>query len=310
MDDKTRQGSGSTTTSTLTTSTGSLTADSSQQACGCPELGAETIEVEQVLGANMQQRVVEAAMAVPDAKPDIRQIIDVYVKKLEIKNISVIPDKVVVRGDLEVKVMYVANLPNDPVHAFEQSNVRWTRDIQVYGAQPGMSATADAVIEYIGYEFDPDNPRQVYITIVLKVWTRVVTTTQMDVYALTPVSEVSPVDVISTSGAEGVMNGGFAPNTVGYGDTNVVVSGPGVTPTAGTSMGVSGMSVVTGNGVNVRTGPGTNFPVVTQVNKGEQVTLKDQAFGWNKVVLSDGNTTGWIAGWLLSGGETPAAPMG
>jgi uncharacterized protein YgiM (DUF1202 family) len=75
-------------------------------------------------------------------------------------------------------------------------------------------------------------------------------------------------------------------------------------------MGVSGMGTVTANGVNVRTGPGTNFPVVTQVNKGDTVTLKDQAFGWNKVVLNDGNTTGWIAGWLLNTGAMPPSPQG
>lgn len=310
MDDKSRQGSGSTNASTLTTSTGGLTVDNSQAACGCPEQGFETINVEQVLGAGMQQRVVETAMAVPDQKPDIRQVVDVYVKALDIKSISVIPDKVVVRGDIEVKVMYVADLPNEPVHAFEQSNLRWTRDIQVPGAQPGMSATADAAIEYISYEFSPDNPRQVYITIVLKVWTRVVSTAQMDVVTVSPVSEVSQFEVTTASGAEGVTGGGVSPGTVGYGESNVVVTGPGVEQTAGVSMGVSGMATVIGNGVNVRTGPGTNFPVVTQVNKGDQVTLKDQAFGWNKVVLSDGNTTGWIAGWLMSSGETPPAPMG
>lgn len=145
MDDKTRQGSGSTSTGTVATSIGSLTTDNSQVACGCQQPGPETIQVEQVMGANMQQRVVETAMMVPDPKPDIEQIIDVYVKDLTITSISVITDKVVVRGDLEVKIMYVADLPNQPVHAFEQSHVRWTRDIPVDGARPGMKATADAV---------------------------------------------------------------------------------------------------------------------------------------------------------------------
>jgi len=156
----------------------------------------------------------------------------------------------------------------------------------------------DVVAEYINYDFDPANPRQVYITIVLKVWTRVVTTTDMDVYTLSPVSEVGQFEVTTASAAEGLAAG------VEPAPSNVVVA-PAVTPAAGTSMAVSGMSTVTANRVNVRTGPGTNFPVVTQVNKGDTVTLKDQAFGWNKVVLSDGNTTGWIAGWLLNTGGAP-----
>lgn len=299
MDDNTRQGSGSTNYNTQATSTGTLTTDTSQVGCGCPVLGPETIQVEQVMGAGMQQRVVEAAMTVPGPKPDIEQIIDVFVKDVEIKNISVIPDKVVVRGDLEIKVMYVAALPNQPVHAFEQAHIHWTRDIQVAGAMPGMAATADVAIEYIGYEFDPSNPRQIYVTVVLKVWTRVVTTTTMEVMPLSPVSEIGAFDMTTAGMMEGM--GGMG---------EVVITGPGIEQTAGTNQQVAGTATVTGKGVNVRTGPGTNFPVVTQVNKGEVVTLKDQAFGWNKVVLSDGNTTGWIAGWLLSSGQIPSTPMG
>lgn len=132
----------------MTTGAGPM--DTTGAECGCPSptLGAETIQVEQVLGANMMQRVVEADMTVPDPKPDIEQIIDVFVKNLEITNIAVIADKVVVRGDLEIKVMYVAALPNQPVHAFEMPHVRWTRDIQVEGAAPGMKATADAITSY------------------------------------------------------------------------------------------------------------------------------------------------------------------
>jgi len=286
MDDKTRQGS--------------MIMAGDQAECSCPQPGPETIQVEQVLGASMQQRVVEAAMMVPDPKPDIEQVIDVYVKDLKVKSIDVISGKVVVRGDLEVKVMYVAQLPNQPVHAFEQDHVRWTRDIQIADAKPGMSATADVAAEYVGYDFDPANPRQIYITIVLKVWTRVVTTTEMDVTTLAPISQGNQVEVSTASAAESMTTGG-SPSTVEYETPNVVVT-PGAAPTTGTQAPVAGTATVTGNGVNVRTGPGTNFPVVTQVDKGEVVTLKDQAFGWNKVVLSDGNTTGWIAGWLLNVG--------
>lgn len=301
-DDKTRQDSGTTftTTGTTFTTTGTGTVDSAEVVCGCPEPGPATIQVEQVLGLNMEQRVVEFDMAVPAQKPDIEQVIDVYVKDLEITSVDVIPNKVIVRGTLEVKVMYVADLPNQPVHAFEQDNVRWTRDIVIDGAQPNMTATADAVVEYVNYDFDEDDPRTVHITIVLKVWARVVTTTEMDVYALTPIDEVGQTEATSASASQSLASGpSSASNFAGYGVNNVFVTGPGVEPTAGTTLSVSGTVKVTADKVNVRTGPGTNFPVLTQVNKGTMVTLKDQAFGWYRVVLSDGNTTGWIAGWLL-----------
>ncbi len=305
MADKKRQGSGSTasTSDTVMVSAGVGTVESAEVVCGCPEPGPETIQVEQVLGANMEQKVVEFDMEVPDPRPDIEQVIDVFVKDLCITSVDVIPNKVIIRGKLEVKVLYVSDQPDQPVQAFEQRNVRWTRDIEVAGAMPNMKATADVAVEYVGYDFHRHHhPRRVHVTIVLKVWVRVVTTTEMDVYALTPVDQVGMIEVTTASGTEQVTSGIVA--TTG----NVFVTGPGVAPTAGVSMGVSGTATVTGTKVNVRTGPGTNFPVVTQVNTGDTVTLKDQAFGWYRVVLSDGATTGWIAGWLLDVGA--AVPKG
>lgn len=307
MADQKRQSSGSTsaTSDTVMTTSGVGTAGSAEVVCGCPEPGPAIIQVEQVLGANMDQRVVEFDMEVPDPRPDIEQVIDVFVKDLCITSVDVIPNKVIVRGKLEVKVLYVADQSDLPVQAFEQRHVRWTRDVEVDGAVPNMKATADVVVEYINYDFHRHHhPRRVHITIVLKVWVRVVTTTEMDVYALTPVDQVGVTEV-TTASATGQLTAGTV-TTPG----NVYVSGPGVTPTAGVSMGVSGTATVTGTKVNVRTGPGTNFPVVTQVNNGDVVTLKDQAFGWNRVVLSDGSTTGWIAGWLLSTGTGTSAPKG
>jgi len=324
MDDELRQSSGSTSASTTASTTGVTTVESAELICGCPEPGIEKIEVEQVLGAEMAQRVVEFDMFVPSQKPDIEQVIDVYVKDVCIKTVDIIKDKVIIRGELEVKVMYVADLPNQPVHAFEKSNVRFTRDIEVDGADPDMKATADVTVEYVDYDFNEDDPRKVHITIVLKFWTRVTTTTEMDVYALSPIDEIGIVESITASNSsdDKVSASAFTTDKVSASQTgggeyvavspeNILVTGP-LTSTAGTSMAVNGMmGTVTGNNVNVRTGPGTNFPSIMKVNKGDTVTVKEQAFGWYKVVLADGTTTGWIASWLVdTGAGTPAKPKG
>jgi len=314
--------------------------DDSNMMCGCPEPGPETISVEQVLGAEMKQKVVEFDMEVPDPKPDIEQIIDVYVKDVDIDSVDVIRNKVIIRGDLEVKVMYVADLPNQPVHAFEKRHVRYTRDIEIEGAYPGMDATADVVVEYVDYDFHRHhNRRKVHITIVLKFWARVITTTEMDVYGLTPITEYGQIEYNSANSQNGSYASGnmgdeeysvsasqtgggdiegvgyenafiTGPGNMGYENENMYVTGPGIPQTAGTMQGVSGTATITANSVNIRTGPGTNFPAVTKLNKGDTVTIKDQAFGWYKVVLS-GGTTGWVASWLADTGTgVPAAPKG
>lgn len=332
MSDDVRQSSGSTSHSTGASTTGVGTIYDAELVCGCPEPGPETIEVEQVLGAAMSQRVVEFDMFVPERKPDIEQIVDVYVKDVEINSVDVIPNKVIIRGELEVKVMYVADLPNQPVHAFERKQVRFTRDIVIEGAEKDMDASADVTVEYVDYDFHRHHDRRkVHITIVLKFWARVITTTEMDVYALGPVTEVGQYEVMSGSTSETVYSSGvFGGESTsatqsgggeieGYGAGNILVTGQdymygadqGFTPTAGTPMGVSGTGTITGTSVNIRTGPGTNFPIVTKVNKGDIVTLKDQAFGWYKVVLPDGATTGWVASWLVNTGSgVPAVPKG
>ncbi|MCE5286707.1 MAG: DUF3794 domain-containing protein [Pelosinus sp.] len=320
MSDDLRQSSGSTSSSTTATFSvaGTGTTQTAEVVCGCPEPGPEKIQVEQVLGAEMAQRVVEFDMVVPAQKPDIEQVIDVYVKDVEITSVDVIPDKVIVRGVLEVKVMYVANLPDQPVHAFEKGNIRFTRDIVIEGAEKGMDATADVTVEYVNYDFDEDEPRTVHITIVLKVWTRVTSTAEMDVYALTPVDQVGQIEVVSASTSAGDSSVAStnaddivsASHFAGYGVQNVLVTGPGVTPTVGTQAVVSGTATITGDNVNVRSGPGTNFPVVIKVNKGTQVTIKEQAFGWYKVILSDGVTIGWVASWLVNTGTAPTTAQG
>lgn len=322
---KKRQSSGSsgTTSVTYSTASGPTTVDSAQVICGCPEPGPETIQVEQVVGADMAQRVVEFDMFVPEGDPDIEQVIDVYVKDVEINTIDVIPNKVIVRGDLEVKVMYVAALPDQPVRVLQKKHVRFTRDIEILGAEPGMDATADLTVEFVDYddcddtwEYDEHghhkhHRRKVHVVAVIKVWARVMSTTEMDVYALSPIDQVGVIENTTATATAGtnipsVNYGAVSASELGggeiygYGEQNVVFTGP-VTPTAGKPISVSGQVTITGSVVNIRTGPGTNFPVVTKVNKGATVTVKEAAFGWYKVLLSDGSTTGWVASWLVSG---------
>jgi hypothetical protein len=296
----------------VTSVSGTGTVESAELICGCPEPAIEQIEVEQVLGAKMTQRVVEFDMFVPSQKPDIEQVVDVYVKDVCCTGIDVIRDKVIIRGKLEVKVMYVADLPNQPVHAFERHDVRFTRDVEIDGAEQDMKATSDITVEYVDYDFHRhhDN-RKVHITIVLKFWTRVLTTTVMDVYALSPIDQVG--EMILTVGDK-VSASEFSTDTVsasqtGGGDIvavspeNVIVTTVAPNSNAGTVVQTAGAATVTGNNVNVRSGPGTNYPVVTKVNRNTVVNLLDQAFGWYRVSLQDG-TTGWIASWLLSVGTT------
>jgi hypothetical protein len=60
---------------------------------------------------------------------------------------------------------------------------------------------------------------------------------------------------------------------------------------------------VSGNRVNVRGGPSTEFDVVTRLVRGEEVEiLQDDGNGWVRMRPVNGGTGGWMADFLLTGG--------
>jgi len=118
------------------------------------ETGPQTIIVRQVVGEKEKQKVLDIHIVVPDRKPAIEQIVDVFVKEVEINCVDVITDKVIVRGEFEIKAIYVACLPDQPVHAVEIKHYKWTQDIDIPGARKGMDADASVIVEFVDYDVD------------------------------------------------------------------------------------------------------------------------------------------------------------
>ncbi|MDF2928655.1 MAG: hypothetical protein K0Q75_893 [Anaerospora sp.] len=104
--------------------------------------GPQTIVVRQVVAEKEKQKSLDIHVVVPDSKPAIEQIVDVFIKDVEINSVDVITDKVIVRGEFEIKAIYVACLPDRPVHAMEVKHYKWTVDIDMPGARRGMDASA------------------------------------------------------------------------------------------------------------------------------------------------------------------------
>ena len=61
--------------------------------------------------------------------------------------------------------------------------------------------------------------------------------------------------------------------------------------------------VVSGNRVNVRGGPSTNYGVVSKLTRGDEVRiLEDNGQGWVRMQPVDGGEAGWMADFLLTSG--------
>ncbi len=60
----------------------------------------------------------------------------------------------------------------------------------------------------------------------------------------------------------------------------------------------AGSATVTGSIVNLRAGPGTQYQVVGQTSRGDQLDIVATEGQWHQVFLKDGQRA-WIAGWLV-----------
>jgi hypothetical protein len=70
-----------------------------------------------------------------------------------------------------------------------------------------------------------------------------------------------------------------------------------------TIRGFDDIRTVSGNRVNVRGGPGTDFGVVGRLTRGDEVVvLEDNGAGWIRFETQDGETSGWMADFLLTSG--------
>ena len=58
-------------------------------------------------------------------------------------------------------------------------------------------------------------------------------------------------------------------------------------------------ATVTGDTVNIRSGPSTSYSITAKVTKGQKLEVIKNSNGWYNVRLSNGQV-GWIAGWLVS----------
>ncbi|MCF6092768.1 SH3 domain-containing protein [Microaerobacter geothermalis] len=56
--------------------------------------------------------------------------------------------------------------------------------------------------------------------------------------------------------------------------------------------------------LNVRTGPGFNFPVLGRIQKGESYSLLEEQDQWVQIEWAE-DKIGWVAGWLISKKESP-----
>ena len=144
----------------------------------------ERLKVNLVQGENRQQSVIRGQIEIPDAKPDLEQVLSKEVTT-KVKETTVVPDKVIVNGVLAVQVMYVAFVPAQSVHTFE-GDVPFTTFVDAPGAEPGADVYVDIRVEDINLTPSRKNPRRFDVSAVANVFVKVSEVEEMEILTETP----------------------------------------------------------------------------------------------------------------------------
>jgi hypothetical protein len=106
-------------------------------------------------------------------------------------------------------------------------------------------------------------------------------------------NEVTLVPVNLSSTTSGQDTPAIIPSLITPDDTGAVTI---------EASGSGDIRTVSGNSVNVRGGPGTEYDVVTQLTRGDSVEIiNDTGDGWVQLRPLNGGPVGWMADYLLSG---------
>jgi N-acetylmuramoyl-L-alanine amidase len=127
-----------------------------------------------------------------------------------------------------------------------------------------------------------------------------------------PIGQINPGTPFAVTGQQGSW---YAIDY--YGQTGwvagwlVTTDGAAATPAAPTTPPAGGASLQAKiTGLNVRSGPGTTYDILGQINPGTSFAITGQQGSWYAIDYF--GQTGWVAGWLVTtgGAPTPAPATG
>jgi len=114
------------------------------------ELVREAVRINQYIGGDTTQTIVESDIIVPDTKPDINRILlldgDVFVNSAEVA-----PDALLINGMVRYKILYVSDDPEQLIKSINTAtSFQYSMDIP--NARQGMQCRVKCDIEHMEYE--------------------------------------------------------------------------------------------------------------------------------------------------------------
>ncbi|HEX2945343.1 MAG TPA: SPOCS domain-containing protein [Clostridia bacterium] len=157
------------------------------------DLIREAVRLNQPIGEDTTQAIVENDIIVPDIKPDIARILlldgDAFVNGVETAS-----DKINISGTVRYKILYISDDPEQPVKSINTSSgFRYTMDIP--DARQGMQSRVKCDIEHL--EYDILNSRKVNVKAILNLHGRV--SSPIEQYITRDFSGIEDVQVLRST---------------------------------------------------------------------------------------------------------------
>lgn len=158
-------------------------------------LTKELVRVDQVIGEDRAQSVVEGVITLPNGKPDIERVIsvDAFVNNSSIEtDILDSNGKVIIEGTIDVNAMYVGMVPegSQPVH-FVEGTIDFSFFVKIPGARKNMDVRVKTKIEHIQSSFDPNRPREIRVRIIVMFVVKVTLRVEIEIV----IDAVGPADL-------------------------------------------------------------------------------------------------------------------
>ncbi|TYP51653.1 DUF3794 and LysM peptidoglycan-binding domain-containing protein [Thermosediminibacter litoriperuensis] len=147
------------------------------------KLTKELVKVDQVVGEDRAQTVVDGVIVLPPGKPDIERVLSVEAEvNTETLEINILDGKVMVEGTIDVEALYVGCVPSgaQPVH-FVEGTVDFSFFVKIPGARKNMDVRVKARVEHVQFSCNEHRPREIEVRIIVEFFVKVTQRVQIEI---------------------------------------------------------------------------------------------------------------------------------
>ncbi len=143
------------------------------------ELSKELIKINQLIGEDFSQTLVDGDIIVPDIKPDIDKVLQVDGRAV-INDKQVHKDRVAIEGTVNFKILYIPDGDSETIKSINASS-NFNHSIELKDIIPDMNAQVESDVEHV--EFEVINGRKLNVKAVVGMNCKVIESPNLELVA-------------------------------------------------------------------------------------------------------------------------------